>query len=122
MRGIKFIGLAAVIGFVVVAGWQVGSREVANYQLQEDLHDMASQLGARIGFNAPRSDDDYRELVMRKATEYHIDLQAHQVTVQRTDAGKETATIYLAVDYVAPVNLPGFSWGLHLTASSTKKS
>ncbi len=122
MRGVKFVLVAAIILLVVMAGWQVASRELANFQLQDDLHDMASQLGARIGFNAPRSDDDYRALVIRKAGEYGIELKADQITVQRAEAGSDGAKVYLTADYTAPVRLPGFSFALHFAPSSTKKN
>ena len=96
MRRIKFVLIAALVAFVAVAGWQVGSYEVHNIQFQEELHDMASQLGTRIGFNAPRSDDDYRALVVGKAKEHGIDLKTQQVIVQRTENGDDTAKVFLA--------------------------
>ncbi len=119
MRRIKTILVIAVLVLGAMAGWQVGSGELANLQLQEDLHDLASQAGIRYGYVAPKSDADFREDVMRKAREHDIVLQLSQVTVHRTGSGN-TSTMYLAADYVVPVKLPGYSFSLHFTPSSTK--
>ena len=122
MRALKLTLLGAVVVLLVVTAWQVGSRELANFELQDDLHDMASQLGARIGFNAPHSDDEYRNMVIRKAGDHGIVLTPEQVTVRRTGEGSETTAIYLAADYTAAVKLPGWSFALHFTPSSEKNS
>ena len=121
MRLIKIILVTAVLALAVLAGWRVGSCELANNQLQEDMHDLASQAGTRIGYIPPRSDDDFRDAVIHKAKEHHIELKPYQVTVQRADSGM-TSTIYLAADYKVPVNLLWFSFILHFTPSSAKKA
>jgi ABC-type sugar transport system substrate-binding protein len=122
MRTIKFVLIAAVVVLGVVAGWQTASHVLANFQLQDDMHDMASQLGSRIGFNPPRSDDDYRTLVVRKAGEYGIELKPEQVAVRRSENTDAAAKIELAADYNATVKLPGYSFELHFMPSSTKKN
>ncbi|MGB9104075.1 MAG: hypothetical protein WCC59_04890 [Terriglobales bacterium] len=121
MRRIKIIVVTAVLALAVVAGWRVGSCELANTRLQEDMHDLASQAGTHIGYIPPRSDDDFRDAVIRKAIEHDIKLEPYQVTVQRTDSGM-TSTIYLAADYRVPVNLLWLSFLLHFTPSSAKKA
>ena len=84
------------------------------------MHDLASQLDTRIGFSAPKSDDDYRNVVIHKAQEHGIALQPDQVTVQRS--GSEIApVIYLEADYTVKVGLPGFSYALHFAPSSGEK-
>jgi len=120
MRKIKAILIIAVLGFAALAGWRVGYSEVANLELQEDLHDMANQSSFRFGNVAStRSDDDYREAVVRKASEYDITLKPSQVTVRRPDTG---TTLYLAADYSVPVNLPRYSFVLHFSPASDKKA
>jgi hypothetical protein len=47
-------------------GWQIGASELA-YELQDELKDLASLGGARIGLAAPSSDDDLRQAVISKA-------------------------------------------------------
>jgi len=114
-----FIGISVLV-FVVIVGWQIVSCELANVELQDDMQDLASQAGARIGFVEPRSDEDLRRAVMRKAKEHDIVLDPDQVRVQRTGSG-DTSSVYLAADYTALVKLPGGSFTLHFTPSTGKK-
>jgi hypothetical protein len=111
--GLAFLALA------VVVCWQIASSEIANLELQSDLRDISAQVASRIGLEAPNSDEDLRNAVIHKAEEHDIDLLPEQVTVRQTGAGK-TASIYLAADYKARVNLLAFSFTLHFTPSSTK--
>jgi hypothetical protein len=120
MRKITLILGLAVLVLTVLAGWQIGACELANMNFQEDLHDLASQVGTHIGFAAPTSDEEMNLIVVHKAKEHGIDLQATQVTVRRTNSG-ETSTLYLAADYTVPVNLAFFSVNLHFTPTSDKK-
>ena len=121
MRQIKIIAITGVLAFAVMVGWKIGSCEVANFQLQEEMHDLASQAGTHIGYIPPRSDDEFRDAVVRKAKEHGIELEPDQVTVQRTGSGTDS-TMYLAADYRASVNLSWFSFTLHFTPSSTKSA
>ncbi len=114
MKQIKTIVILGALAFAIVAGWRIGASEVANFELQEDLHDLASQKSSfRFGNAAPRSEDELREAVIRKASEHDIDLTPEQVTVQ-------TSPTYLAADYSVPVNLPRVSFTLHFNPSSEK--
>jgi hypothetical protein len=117
MRRIKTIVVTAALALAIVAGWRVGSDEVANLQLQDDLQDLVSPNYIR--YAPPRSDDDLRAAVIRKAKELGIQLTPDQVTVRHRDPGV-TPALYLAADYRVPVNLPGFSFTMHFTPSSTK--
>jgi hypothetical protein len=111
---------SVVFVVMVVMGWQIGSCELANIELQDDMQDLASQAGTRIGFVELRSDEDLRRAVMRKAKEHDIDLDPEQVSVQRSGSA-DTSTVYLAADYTAPVKLPGGSFTLHFRPSAGKK-
>jgi hypothetical protein len=120
MRLFKIILGLAVLAPVVTAGWQIGSWEVANMNLQEDIRDMASQAGTHLGIVVPKSDEDVRGDVVRKAKELGIELRSDQVTVRRTNPG-EKSILYVAADYTVPVNMVLFSFNLHFTPSSDKK-
>jgi len=119
MKTAKLILAFALIALAVIAGWQIASCELANFELADDLRDLAAQTGNRIGLTAPRTDDELRSAVIRKAKEHDIDLESKQVTVHRT--GSPQAPV-IAADYNVRVNLPGYSFTLHFTPSSRNKS
>ncbi len=112
----KYIfGIAVVVAMVVV-GWEILEPEITNIVFQDELHDLAAQAGARIGLSGPTSDEEIRNAVIRNALRHDISLDPRQVTVRR---GTQDAPLYLAVDYTVPVNLPGYSFTLHFTPTST---
>jgi hypothetical protein len=117
MRNLKIIGAIATLFLTGSLAWQIGVRKLANVELRDDMHDMTSQLGARIGLMNRKSDDDFRIDVIGQARKYDIQLKPEQVTVERRGEGVE-ATIYLAADYRVPISLPGFSFQLHFNAES----
>lgn len=109
----------AILAVVAMAGWQIGSSEIANLELQTDLHDISIQLASRIGMEAPNSDQDLRNAVIHKAEDHGIHLEPEQVTVQHVGSGK-TEAIFLEAEYDARINLLGYSFSLHFSPSSTK--
>lgn len=113
MKRLRMILILAVLMFAILGGWRVGSTEVANLEFQEDLRDIATHSSFRFGNSPPRSEDELRDAVIRKAKEYDINLTPEQVTVR-------TSPTYLAADYSVPVNLPRLSFTLHFTPSSDK--
>ena len=120
MKKLKIITVAAMLVLVFDAGWQIGACELANIELRDDLKDMSSQLGARIGLSSAKSDDDFRNDIVNKARKYDIPLAPEQVTVQRSGVGF-AATMYFAADYTVPVHLPGFAFQLHFHPESGPK-
>jgi hypothetical protein len=119
MKKLAWMAGLAVLGLVLSLGWQIAASEIADRQLREDLHDMASQAGAKIGLLQFGSIDDFRDAVIRSAKQHGIVLAPNQVTVHRTGAGVN-AVVYLAADHTEPVELPGFSFNLHFTTTSDK--
>jgi hypothetical protein len=116
----KLILGSAVLALAVIAGWQIASCEVADFELHEDLRDLAAQGGARIGLAPPNTDKELRSEVIREAKDHQIQLEPKQVTLQRGGTA-EAPTVYLAADYKARVKLlPGCSFALHFTTSSAK--
>lgn len=117
MKAIKRILLLAVAGLALLAGWRIGSAELANYDLQEDLHQLASaQTSFRFG-NVMHSDDDIRAAVIRKAQEEGIALQPDQVTIQHTE-DRANAPLYLEARYDVPVQVGDYSFVLHFAPAS----
>jgi hypothetical protein len=120
MRNLKIIAAIATLLLIGSAAWQVGAREVANAELRDDMKDLTSQLGARIGLTNGKSDEDLRNDVIGKALKYDIQLSPEEVTVERRGEGIY-ATMYLAADYSVPIGLPGFSFQLHFKPESGPK-
>jgi hypothetical protein len=115
----KVILGVAVLVLAVVAGWQIGSCEVANLELQSDLRDLAAEVGTRIGLDARSTDEQLRNAVVHKAEGHDIQLEPGQVTVIRSDS-RADSTVYLAAEYKARVNLFVYSFNLHFTPSSNR--
>ena len=114
------LGLAVIaLAVIAIAGWQIGSCELANLELQGDLRDVAAQVGTRIGLDAESTEEELRNVVVRKAQQHDIQLDPGQVTVIRTGTG-ESSVVYLAADYKVRVNLLGYSFALHFTPSSKR--
>jgi hypothetical protein len=120
MQRLQIILVIAVVILVGSPVWQIGAWEVANMNLQEEMRDMASQAGARVGAVAPSSDEDLSRSIILKAKDHDIELQPAQITVRRTISG-ETSTLYLAADYTVPVNLLFVSFSLHFTPNSEQR-
>jgi len=115
---VKYAFRIAVVVVVLVVGWKFLQPVWANFELQDDLHDLAAQTSSRIGLSAPPSDDGLRDIVINKAARYDIQLDPRQVTVRRSGTA-EAPVFYIAADYTVPVSLPGYTFTLHFTASST---
>lgn len=110
------VGIAVAVAAIFVA-WQFAAPELANVELQDDLHDLSTQAGSRIGIYSPRSDEELRNIIILKAAKYDILLEPKQVTVTRS--GSDRAPVfYFAVDYTVPVHLPGYTYILHFNPTS----
>jgi hypothetical protein len=114
MKYVLWIALIAAIG---VAGWRIVEPEVTNIIFQDELKDSAAQLGWHTGVTPPNSDEDLRNMVIRKAAKHDIPLNAKQVTVKHSGTGAYT-TWFIAVDYTVPVNLLVYSFDLHFNPTS----
>jgi len=114
---IKVIAGMILFAVIMSTGWQLAACEFGNYELRDDLKDVATMGGSRIGLLAESSDADLREAVVRRAAQHGIHLVADQILVQRSGTA-EHPTIFLATKYRARVVLPGISLILHLKATS----
>ena len=109
------VGFLAVIG-LIYCGFQIIPPELSNYSFQDDLRTIAMMGGA----NPRTTDQDLVEQVMKRAGEHQITLTPERVTVQRIGTPGAPA-VYVAVDYIVPVSLPGYSFALHFTPNSGNK-
>lgn len=120
MRKLAIIVALSAIAWAIAAAYQIGACEVANIELQDEMQDLASQLGTRVGYSALKNDEELRSAVILKAERYGIGLKPSQVTVEHMSSGY-TSTVYLAADYITPVHLPGLSFTLHFKPATDKK-
>lgn len=117
MRIIKIIFVLAGFTLIVSTGWQIAACELTNYELRDEMKDLAAMGGTRIGLAGPGSDEDLREAVIRRAAEHDIVLRPEQVLVRRSGTA-DAPVVYLAAKYQARVVLPGLSLIFHFTATS----
>ena len=121
MGKFKLVVAVAVAVPALMLAWQVGLAKWENAQLQEDLDDVAGMTSSRIGVIPAQADEDLRNAVIRKAGHDGITLVPQQVTLRRSGTEK-APVIFLAVDYEVIVTVPGYSFPLHFSPSSEKKS
>jgi hypothetical protein len=113
----KYFFWIAVVVALAMAGWQVLAPGVTNIVFQDELRDSAAQLGWRTGVAPLNSDEEIRNIVIRKAEKRDIPLDPKQVTV-RSMVGEQTV-LFIAVEYTVPVNLLVYSFELHFNPTST---
>lgn len=117
-RTIIIFGIVA-LALVAIVAYQIGSCELANLELREDLRDIAAQNAPRIGLTDPNSDEDIRDSVVRSARGHGIALDSQEVSVERSGP-VEAPVIRLSVNYAERVNLLGYSMTFHFTPTSDR--
>lgn len=116
MTKVKIIAGLLIFLLVISTAWQIASCELANYELKDDLKDIAAMSGSRIGLLAQSSDDDLRDAVIRRAAKHDIHLGRNQIQVQRS--GTEENPAFLEVRYRARIVFPGVSLVFHFKTTS----
>jgi len=114
---VKIIAGLLIFLLVISTAWQIASCEFANYELKDDLKDVAALAGSRIGLMAGSSDDDLRDAVIRRAARHDIRLGRGQIQVRRSGT-EENSTVFLVAKYRARIVFPGASLVFHFTTSS----
>jgi hypothetical protein len=114
---IKIILGLAVFALIVSTGWQIADCELANYEFKDELRDVASLNGAKIGLAAQQTDEDLRATVIRKAAGHDIVLQPVQVLVRRSGT-EENPKVFLAAKYQERIWMPGIYLIVHFSVSS----
>src|SRR5215472_16062455 len=118
MSGKVKVAVGILVAVLVVwLGWQIGACELANTELRDDLRVVAAQMGARIGLEAPSSDEELKKEVINRAAGHDIELEPGQIAVKRTTG---TPPIELMVDYTAKVKLGVWSFDMDFTTTSAR--
>jgi hypothetical protein len=100
--------------------WQVGACELANTEFQDEISDIASLSGFRVGLAPPMSDDDLHAAVIEKARTHGISVDPNHITIRRSGTA-EAPQVFLAVDYKNQVGLPVFGLTFHFHTTSGKR-
>jgi len=120
---LKLILTLAVLG---MAASLAGKSSRANWRTPNCKgiwHDLSAQVGTKIGLDAQKSDDQFRNSVIRKAAAVGIHLEPDQITVRRLVESEGTSSgpvVYLEANYTARVNLLVYSFRLHFNPISIK--
>jgi hypothetical protein len=114
---VKVILGLAVLALTVSTVWQIAACELANYEFKDELKDVASLNGAKIGLLAEQTDDELRATVIHKAADHDIVVEPDQILVRRSGT-EENRKIVLVAKYQSRIWIPGLYLVFHFTATS----
>jgi hypothetical protein len=117
VRKVKVILGLLLFALIASVVWQLVACEIANAEFKDELKDVASLSGARIGLAAQQTDDDLRASVIRKAASHDIRMTPQQILIRRSGS-EEDPHIYLMAKYRERIWVPGVALVLHFTAAS----
>jgi hypothetical protein len=86
-----------------------------NYQFQDAMKQEATQDSY-----IPKSEDDIRASVLKKAQEYNIPITAEAIKVQR-EGSQFNGTVAIQAPYVVHIDLPGYPLDLHFNPSTQNR-
>ncbi len=105
------LGVGAFV-LVAVLGIKLVPIFVSNFEFEDALKNDALQ-----STYSTKSEEDVRELVIKHARDYDIELTPKQVHVSR-NGSFGTGTLLIEVNYTVPVDFPGYSTTLEVHPSS----
>lgn len=109
-----FLGLFVIVGGVY-ASMKIIPPYFENYQFQDAIKDEA----VRDSY-APKSEDDIRTTVLKKAQELEIPISEENIHV--THQGNQfSGTVTIRAAYIVHVDMPGYPLDLHFEASTENK-
>jgi hypothetical protein len=108
-------GIVAIVA-VIYGAVEIIPPEMVNYSFQDDLRNISMMAGG----NPHESDQDIVASVVKKAHEHQLTLTPEQVTVQRIGTPGAPA-VFVAADYIVPIDLQVYQFTLHFTPSSGNK-
>lgn len=108
--------LQAIFGvLVLVAVVLVIYKVVPPYFANQELQDAVTEE-ARINTYTPKTEDDMRSTIFRKAQDLDIPITRDQIQVQRASNG-----VSISVAYTVHVDLPAYPLDLNFEASSKNR-
>jgi hypothetical protein len=116
---VRLLIAAAVLATVAVV-WQIASAHVAHNLLLSDLREATAQIGGRIGLDAPSTEDDFKNLVIKRAADHGIVLTPDQITVERIQSNDDrTWGLKVSTTYDVAIGFFGITYPMHFTASAS---
>ncbi|HZQ22766.1 MAG TPA: hypothetical protein VFA89_08190 [Terriglobales bacterium] len=110
-----FTGIAAIV-IAIYVSWLLIPPYFANYQFEDDLHNIA--ISNTYG---NKTEDDIRDVVFSKAKALEIPLSKEQIKVTKTGPSN-AGSLEIEVDYSVHVELPGYPLDLHFQPSTANRS
>lgn len=102
--------------FVVVTAiylcWKIVPAYVSNYQLQEDMDDVARMAAVDV----KKGPDAIKQSVLKKAQEREMPIDAEDITVVRTNG-----YVAISADYVVRVDVPIYPFDMRFTPSTNRE-
>jgi len=105
----------ALFGTLALVCYKLVPPVFANYQLEDAIKNDALQATYSM-----RSEEDIRQVVVKHARDFDIELSPKDVHVTRTGS-YGTGTLTIEADYTVPVDFPGYTTTLEFHPSSNNK-
>lgn len=112
MKALRAILGVVFIVMVFYTMWLLVPPYFHNYELQDAIADEA-----RVNTYTPKTEEDMRETVWRKAKELEIPITRDQIMVRR-----EGQAVAISIDYTVHVDMPLYPMDLQFHSSSKNKS
>lgn len=111
---------AAAILLVLALAWQIAWANIAHNLLTSDLREATAQIGGRIGLDAPSTDDDLRNLIIKRAADHGIALHPDQITIERFEnTGDNTWGVKVSTSYDVAIGFFGLAYPMHFSDTSS---
>lgn len=111
MKGLQALFGIFLLLVVVVVLWKVVPPYFANQELQDAVTEEA-----RINTYTPKTEEDMRSTIFRKAQDLDIPITRDQIQVQRATNG-----VSISVAYTVHVDLPAYPLDLNFQAASRNR-
>jgi hypothetical protein len=109
-----FLGLFVIVGAFYVA-FKLAPPYFNNYQFVDAVKEEATHDSY-----TPKSEDEIRHAIFKKAQEYDVPIAEHDILVQRSGM-KFNSTVQVKAEYTVHVDLPLYPMDLHFDASTENK-
>ncbi len=106
--------------FVIVASVYIGAKVIPSYYGNYQFQD-AIKSEATLDTYTPKTENDIRRVVFRKAQDLEIPIAEEGIQVQRQGT-QFSGLVIIRAPYVVHVDLPGYPLDLHFDASTENKS